>query len=91
MKKKVYSYKAVYVEWIDSTMRKQVWWGNQELLDDTKKVHDRFQTVAYLVNQNKLEYVFSNSIHFEEENTVGFGCIFTIPKGCVTKMKVVTI
>lgn len=89
------TYKAVYVEWIDSTMNKQVWWNAKDLLEDNKKVHDRFQSIAYLVTENKLEYVFANSIHLEDDgnkfHAVAFGEIFSIPKGCVTKMKNITI
>lgn len=77
----------MYVEWIDSTMRKSVWSSAENLLNDTMTVQDRFQTIAYLVNQNKLEYIFSGSLHFDGDNdVVSFGQVFTIPKGCVTKL-----
>ena len=38
-------------------------------------------------DEGKLEYIFASSIHFEDEKAVGFGQIFSIPKGCVTKLK----
>lgn len=88
---KKYEYKAVYVEWLDSCMRKQVWWGGKDLIEETKKPRDKFQTVSYLVNQNKHEYVFASSVHFEDGEAVSLGQIFTIPKGCVTKLKLLEI
>lgn len=81
------TYKAAYVEWVDSTMRSTVWWKAQDLFDDTKKAQDTFQTVSYLVNENSLEYIFCGSIHFQEGKAVAMGQIFSIPKGCVTKLK----
>lgn len=91
MKLKKKTYKAVYVEWIDSTMRSRVWYNLKELIDDSKQTEDKMQTVAYLVAENKLEYVFCASIHFEEGEPVEVGQSFTIPKGCVIKMKPVEI
>ncbi len=88
---KKYSCKAVYVEWIDSTMRKQVWWSVADVIEDTKKVRDKFQTVAYLVNRNKLEYVFAATVHFDEGEAVALGEVFTIPRGCVTKLRNIEI
>ncbi len=87
MKKKEGSYQAVYVEWLDSCMKTPVWFSTGELLEGTKSVRDTFKTVSYLVNQNKYEYIFASSIHFDKDNdAVSVGQIFTIPKGCVTKM-----
>ena len=91
MKKTVKRYKGVCVEWIDSTMRKQVWFSVGQLLEDTKAPQDRFCTIAYLVSENKLEYIFASSVHFEEEEAVEFGQIFTIPKVCVLKIKNIKI
>ena len=48
------------------------------------------KNVNISLNENKLEYVFCASIHFEEGSAVSFGKVFTIPKGCVTKLKVMT-
>lgn len=91
MKPKKGTYKAVYVEWIDSTMKLPVWFSTERLVEKTHSPEDKFQTVSYLVNENKLEYIFASSIHFDEDGVVGFGQVFTIPKGCVTKMKKITI
>lgn len=84
-------YQAVYVEWIDSTMKVKVWHSTKGLIDETSKPHDTFRTIAYLVNQNTLEYIFASSIHSDEDGVCGFGQVFTIPKGCVTKLKKVVI
>lgn len=91
MKLKKHNYKAVYVEWIDSTMRSKVWHSFKDIVDEMKTVNDKMQTVAYLITENKLEYVFCGSIHFEEGKAVEAGQIFTIPKGCITKIKAVII
>lgn len=91
MTKEVGKYKAVYVEWLDSTMKLPVWFSTKKLLDETSKASDKFQTVSYLVNQNKQEYVFASSIHFDSDGVIGFGQVFTIPKGCVTKLKRIKI
>lgn len=79
-------YQAFYVEWLDSTMTSPVWHTVENLHNNTKEVTDTFQTVSHLVNENKLEYIFAASIHFVENDVVSFGQIFTIPKGCITKM-----
>lgn len=80
-------YEAVYVEWIDSVSLKQVWHSFSDVTKDHTKTTDKMQTIAYMIFENKKEYVFCNSIHFEEDKAVHAGNIFKIPKGCVTKIK----
>lgn len=84
-------YQAVFIEWIDSTMKMQIWVSTEKLIDETKNPSSKFRTISYLVNENKLEYILASSIHYENGEIVGFGQIFTIPKGCVTKMKKIKI
>ncbi len=79
-------YQAVYIEWIDSTMKLPVWFTTGKLVDETKEPKDKFQTVSYLVNQNKQEYILASSIHLDDDGVVNFGQVFTIPKGCVIKL-----
>lgn len=82
----VKKYKAMYVEWIDSTMKLPVWFTTGKLDEETKEPSDRFQTISYLVRENDKEYIFASSIHFTDNEVSSFGQIFTIPKGCVIKM-----
>lgn len=81
------SYVAVYVEWLDSVSPIKIWHDFGDIVKNNKEVSDRFQSIAYLIYENKLEYVFCNSIHFEDGVAVAAGKIFKIPKGCVTKIK----
>ncbi len=85
------TYHAVWVEWIDSTMKLPVWFPTKKMLDETKEPNDKFHTVSYLVNQNKKEYVFASSVHFDNDGVINFGQVFTIPKGCVITMKKIKI
>ena len=79
-------YQAVYIEWIDSVMKLPVWHSTGDLFETTKEISSIMQTVGYLVNQNKHEYILTGSIHFDGGQAVQFGQVFTIPKGCVTKL-----
>lgn len=85
---KTATYKLVLIKWIDSTMRKSVWWGFQEL-DESIKLSERedyFYTTGYLFKETKKNYYLCNSIHFEENKPISFGQIFSIPKGFTTKI-----
>lgn len=84
-------YQAVYIEWIDSTIKSQVWHTPSDLLNETKEVVSNFQTIAFLVNENKHEYILASSIHFDAGEAIQFGQVFTIPKGCVLKMQKIKI
>lgn len=85
-------YQAVWIEWIDSVMKLPVWFPTGKLIEETSNPSEKFYTLSYLVNENKKEYILASSIHFDEEGSViSFGQIFTIPKGCVTKMKKIKI
>lgn len=84
-------YQAVYIEWIDSALKLPVWLNTEKLLEETIKPHDKYQTIAYLVGGNDLEYALAASIHFDDGEAVQFGNVFTIPKGCVTKLKNIKI
>lgn len=79
-------YRAVWIEWIDSTMKLPVWFTPYKLIEETKEPKDKFYTIGYLVHENKKEYVIAGSIHFND-GVENFGQVFTIPKGCVIKMK----
>jgi hypothetical protein len=80
-------YKAVFVEWLDSTTYRQAWLSNPEIYAETQKEDDTFYSLSYLVGQNKMSYIFASSLHFEGKDVVGFSGVFKIPKGCVTKIK----
>lgn len=82
---------AKYVEWIDSTMKPQVWWDVEELIKEVSEQKSVFKTIAYLAYETKDEYIFANSIHNNDGVVVSFGQIFSIPKGCVLKIKNVSI
>jgi hypothetical protein len=88
---KKHSYLPVYVEWIDSTTQKKVWWSLQDLENDFKNPNIKMQTLAYLVMANKLEYIFCSSLHFEDGDCMSGGFVFSIPRGCVTKIKRIKI
>lgn len=81
------NYQAVYVEWIDSTREKQLWFNITEIEKYYKKPMCLMQTISYLIMENKLEYVFCTNLQFEKGNCVYLGNVFSIPKGCVTKIK----
>lgn len=82
-------YERVWIKWIDSTMRKKVWWSPQEILDEIKisEKQDFMYSVGYLFKETKSYYYLCNSIHFEEGMAVSFGQIFSIPKGCMIQIK----
>lgn len=82
-------YKRVLVVWIDSTSRKQIWWRYKDLEDEINlsEKDEYFYSVGYLFKETKLNYYLANSIHFENRKAVSFGQIFSIPKGCVLKIK----
>jgi hypothetical protein len=86
---KEFQYKRVLVVWIDSTMRKRVWWNYQELKEEITESEkgEYFYSVGYLFRETKLNYYLANSIHFEDKKAVSFGQIFSIPKGCVLKVE----
>lgn len=87
MKEQIREYNAVWIEWIDSVMRLPVWFTPEKIIDDLSEQTDRFYTISYLVHENKKEYVLASSIHFDSDGVSSFGQIFTIPKGCVIKIK----
>ncbi len=91
MKHKIDKYQAVYIEWLDSTMRLPAWHSTGNLIEETRQPQDTFKTVAFLVSQNKHEYILANSIHLSEGDVIQFGQVFTIPKGCVTLIKKIKI
>jgi len=81
------TYQAIYLEWLDSTMKLPVWHTTGNLVDSTKSPKDFFKTTGWLVNQNKHEYIICASLHFDENGgLVNMGAVLTIPKGCVTKI-----
>lgn len=84
-------YQAVYIEWIDSALKLPVWHVTGRLMDETKNITSVFKTVSYLINENKHEYILASSIHFDEGEVIQFGQVFTIPKGCVLKLKKIKI
>jgi len=86
---KKFQYKRVLITWIDSTMRKRVWYQYQDLENDIKEGEkgEYFYSVGYLFKETKLNYYLANSIHFEDKKAVSFGQIFSIPKGCVLKIE----
>jgi len=88
IKLKPFTYKRVCISWIDSTMRKQVWWNYKDLDDDINgsENEDIFYSVGYLFKETKLHYYLANSIHSENKSIVSFGSIFSIPRGCVLKV-----
>jgi hypothetical protein len=89
IKLKPMTYKRVLITWIDSTVRKTVWWNyevlNREITEAEKGEY--FYSVGYLFKETKLNYYLANSIHFEDKKAVSFGQIFSIPKGCVLKIE----
>jgi hypothetical protein len=85
------TFKAVYIEWLDSVMQSKVWHSFSSIVEDNKKPSNKFFTVGYLVTENKLEYVIAGSIHYEDGEAVSAGQIFKIPKGCVSKIKSIVI
>jgi hypothetical protein len=89
MNLKPMTYKRVLITWIDSTMRKTVWWTYQALEQDINESEkgEYFYSVGYLFKETKLNYYIANSIHFEDKKAVSFGSIFSIPKGCVLKIE----
>ena len=82
-------YHRVWIKWLDSTMRKKVWWSPIDILDDVKKCEDGdyFYSTGYLFKETKKHYYLANSLHFEDKEVVSFGQIFSIPKGCVIQIK----
>lgn len=82
-------YKRVLITWIDSTMRKTVWWNYEILSKEITEAEkgEYFYSVGYLFKETKLNYYLANSIHFEDKKAVSFGQIFSIPKGCVIKIE----
>lgn len=80
-------YNAVWIEWVDSCLKLPVWFSPGKLVDETNEPKERFYTLSYLVHENKKEYVLAASIHFNEDGIANFGQVFTIPKGCVVKIK----
>lgn len=82
-------YLRVWIMWLDSTAQKKVWWSAKEILEEIEKAEDGdyFYSSGYLFKETKKHYYLANSIHFEEGQAVSFGSIFSIPKGCVLKIK----
>lgn len=89
MKKEVLTYKRVWICWDDSTSWKRVWWNIRDLFEDLEdnEKGDYIYTTAYLFHKTKRHYYLANSIHFEDGKAVSFAQVFTIPVGCVIKMK----
>jgi len=85
------SYLPVCVEWIDSASQNTIWWSLKDINKEMETVNIKMTTFAYLITSNKLEYIFCSSLQFEEGRCVSCGFVFSIPKGCVTKMKKVKI
>lgn len=84
------TYSRVWIMWDDSVAWKaKVWWNIGNFFKDLKKneTNDYIYTTAYLFHKTKRNYYLANSIHFEEGKAVSFCQIFTIPVGCVIKMK----
>lgn len=79
--------KIVFVEWLDSISQAQVWFSPDTIRDTFKEPTDKIYTIAYLIHQNKKEYIFASSAHCTEDGVINFGKIFTIPKGCIVKIK----
>lgn len=84
-------YKPVLVEWVDSMSQPPIWQSPDEVIDRFAETKDRIYSIQYLIHQNKMEYVFASSLHICEGKVITFGEIFTIPKGCVLKMKTIKL
>jgi hypothetical protein len=76
----------VYIEWLDSALKLPVWHTAEDLFEETKETSDTFNTLAYMVNENELEYFVASSLQFNEGVVASYGQVFSIPKGCVTKV-----
>lgn len=61
----------------------------KDLLEDIElsEKGDFFYSTGYLFKETKWHYYLANSIHFEDNEAVSMGHIFSIPKGCVIKIK----
>lgn len=80
-------YQRVYIEWIDSTMSRVPWHEYEDIIESGYFNSQKHITLAYLIFENKDEYIFSSSIYLENEEVATVGQVFTIPKGCVTKFE----
>jgi hypothetical protein len=91
MKFKKGTFTAIYIEWIDSVMDTKVWHDFSDIVEDNKQPNNKICTIGYMVTENKKELVLGGSIHFTDGEAIHAGQIFTIPKGCVTRIRRVNI
>ena len=76
------------IHWIDSTQSNQVWWDIEEYMSNMKKSQEVFISVGYIIDKGKKKIVLATSIHIDDDGDVNrAGTIFTIPLGCITKIK----
>lgn len=77
-------YRRVIIHWRDSVQAKRVWYNNDELEQLGQQFDsDGMTSVGYIVKETKHVFILATSIHWEDNDPVGFGSLFSIPKGCV--------
>ena len=78
----------IEVHWDDSMLDTQVWWYPEEWIETRAKKQEKFKTIGYKFYKDKNIIAFANSIHYDEDGNISkLGTIFTIPVGCITKIK----
>lgn len=75
----------VLIYWIDSTSKFPIWQSPETVAAMRNVITESFETIGFLVEENKLEYIIAGSIHYSDKKIQGFGQIFTIQRDVFRK------
>jgi hypothetical protein len=79
----------VEIDWIDSTQNVQVWHNLDDIIKEETESKEVMKSVGYLIHKDKRKHLLANSLHYDNTGKLAnrVGSIFTIPTGCVIKIK----
>jgi hypothetical protein len=88
MAKEISLWERVVVYWIDSVHFSQPWWDAAQFIEHVKKPDNRMEMMStgFKFYEDRQHVYLANSIDFAGDKLVHFGGVFSIPKGCISKI-----